>query len=140
MKVLHAVFHRALVGAELVVAAQHQRLAASVHAQGQFVVFDTGFHVGGLLRFDEIALESADFFGVEKLHHVQGFVRPLRMQRADHQRMRIPLDHDVRVAGEPDGAVFGRLAVAVLQHHVVPFLIDIGAGFAQLVGHAHRLH
>src|SRR5688572_12048803 len=32
VELLHAVFHRALVGAALVVAAQHERAAAGVHA------------------------------------------------------------------------------------------------------------
>ena len=37
------------------------------------------------------------------------------MQRGHGEHVRIPLDHDVRVVGEPDRAVLGRLAVAVLQ-------------------------
>jgi hypothetical protein len=59
VEVLHAVFHRALVRADLVVAALHQGLAAGVHAQGDLVVLDAGLHVGGLLRLDELALERA---------------------------------------------------------------------------------
>src|SRR5690606_31349795 len=49
VEVLHAVFHRALVGADLVVAPHHQRLAAGVHALADLVVFEAGLHVGGLL-------------------------------------------------------------------------------------------
>src|SRR5688572_24731500 len=56
VEVLHAVFHRALVGADLVVAALHQRLAAGVHAQRDLVVFHAGLHVSGLLGFHELAL------------------------------------------------------------------------------------
>ena len=37
------------------------------------------------------------------------------MQRRDHQHVRVPLDHHVRVVGEPDRAVLRRLAVAVLR-------------------------
>lgn len=61
MEVLHAVFHGALVGAHLVVAALQQGLAARVHAQGDFVVFHTGFHVGGLLGFGLGALALRGF-------------------------------------------------------------------------------
>jgi hypothetical protein len=67
MEVLHAVFHLALVRANFIVAALHQRFAAGVHAQRNLVVFDAGFHVGRLLRFDVLALEGVDFFGVEEL-------------------------------------------------------------------------
>jgi hypothetical protein len=55
-----------------------QGLAAGVHALGDLVVFDAGFHVGGLLRLDELALEGGDFLGVVELHHVHGFVVGLR--------------------------------------------------------------
>src|SRR5262245_60260273 len=47
VEVLHAVFHRALVGADLVVAALQQCLAARVHAQRDLVVLHAGLHVGG---------------------------------------------------------------------------------------------
>jgi hypothetical protein len=77
VEVLHAVFHRALVGADLVVAALHQGLAAGVHAQGDLVVLDAGLHVGGLLGFDELALEGGDLLGVEELHHVERLLRAL---------------------------------------------------------------
>ncbi len=64
MKVLHAVFHGALVGAGLVVAAQHQGAAAGIHAFGDLVVLDAGFHVGSALGLDKFALEGRDFLGV----------------------------------------------------------------------------
>ena len=54
--------------------------------------------------------------------------------------MGIPLDHDVRVIGEPDRAVFGRLATPVVQQLLVPALVDRATGLAQTVGHAHGLH
>src|SRR5690348_11549263 len=57
VEVPHAVLHRALVRAGLVVAALEQGLAAGVHAQGDLVVLDAGLEVRGLLRLDELALE-----------------------------------------------------------------------------------
>ena len=116
MELLHAVFHRALVGAALVVAALHQGAPAGVHAQGDLVVLDAGFHVGGLLGLDELALEGVDLLGVVELDDVERLLRPLRMQRRDDQHVRVPLDHHVRVVGEPDRAVLRRLALAVGQH------------------------
>ena len=62
------------------------------------------------------------------------------MQAADHQRVRVPLDHHVRVTGQPDRAVFGCHAIAVLQHHIVPFFVGVGAGLAELVRHADSLY
>src|SRR3954462_7237625 len=59
VEVLHAVFHRALVRADFVLAALHQRQPAGVHAQRDLVVLDTGFHVRGLLGLDEPTLERS---------------------------------------------------------------------------------
>ena len=140
MKVLHAVFHRALVRPKFIVSAQHQGLSPGVHAQGNFVVFHAGFHVRRLLRFDKFALKGADFFRVEKLHHVERFIWPPRVKRADNQHVRVPLHHDVGVIRQPNSAVLGRHAFAVLQHHVVPLFIGVGARFAQLVRHANGLY
>jgi hypothetical protein len=76
---LHAVFHRALVRpAGFVDATAHQGfLAPGVHAQRDLVVFDAGFHVGGLLGLDELAFEGRDFFGIVELDHVECFLRPM---------------------------------------------------------------
>jgi len=57
--------------AHFIVATLHQGFAARVHALGNFVVFDAGFHVGRFLGFYKFAFKGHDFFGVEKLHHVQ---------------------------------------------------------------------
>jgi len=60
--VLHAVFHRALIRADLIVAAVQQRLAPSVHALANLVIFDAGFQVGRLLGLDKLRLKGMDFF------------------------------------------------------------------------------
>src|SRR4249920_2326852 len=67
VKLLHAVFHRALVRADLVVATLQQRAAAGVHAQGDLVVLGAGFPVRGLFGFDELALERLNILGVVEL-------------------------------------------------------------------------
>jgi hypothetical protein len=54
--------------------------------------------------------------------------------------MRVPLDHDVRIVGQPDGTVFGRLAIRVAQQRVLPALVNRAAGLARPVGDADRLH
>ena len=54
--------------------------------------------------------------------------------------MRIPLDHDVRVVGQPDRAVFRWHAIAEPQQGLLPAFIHRAAGFAQAVGHTHGLH
>ncbi|EFK95301.1 hypothetical protein LDC_2703 [sediment metagenome] len=53
--------------------------------------------------------------------------------------MRVPLDHDVRVVGEPDRAVRGRLAAVVLEHRVVPLGIRLRPGLGEAVVDADRL-
>ncbi len=137
----HAVFHRRLVGAVLIVTALKQRFAASVHALGDFVVFCTGFHIGRALGHDELALERCDFFRVEKLHHVQGLLRAQRVERGHHKHMRIPLQHDVGVEGEPDGAMFGQLFVgAEVEYRLMPFAVHRAARVLQTFMNAHGLH
>ena len=83
MKVLHAVFHGALIGADFVVATLVQGLAAAIHALGNLVVLDAGFHVGGLLGLYELGLKCRDLFGVEKFHHVQRLVHGQGVQGRD---------------------------------------------------------
>lgn len=63
MEMLHAVFHGALVGTDFVVTTLQQRTAACVHALADFIVLDSGFHIGRALGFDEIGLKGCDFFG-----------------------------------------------------------------------------
>ena len=75
MEVLHAVFHRRLVRANLVGATLHQSQTARVHAFANFVVFDRGFHVGCTLRFDKLALEECDLLGIVELNYIEGFLR-----------------------------------------------------------------
>ena len=128
---LHPVFHRALVGANFVVATLHQCFATSIHAFGNLVVFDTGLHVGGLLRFNKLAFECNDFLWVVKLHHIEGFVRVDGMQGRNRQHMRIPLDHDVRVISQPNRATVRQLTIAVFQQYVVPLLVSARAWFAK---------
>ena len=140
MEVLHAVFHGALVGADLVVAALIQGPAAGVHALADLVVLDAGLHVGGLLRLHEFGLEGRDLFGVVELDHVQRPVHRQRVQGRDREHVRIPLHHDVGVVGQPDRAAFGQLAVAVGQQHVVPLPVGVRAGLGKAGCHAHGLH
>ena len=54
--------------------------------------------------------------------------------------MRIPFHHDVRIQGQPDGAVRRRFAATELQHLLLPFLVGGGTGLLQAAVHAHRLH
>ncbi|MOA23046.1 hypothetical protein D3C78_1436460 [compost metagenome] len=125
VEVLHAVFHRRLIRAGLVHAAQHQGLAAGVHAFGDLIVFDGRFHVGGALGFDEFAFERRDFLGVVELDNVHRFLRALRVQRGQHQHVRVELDHVGRKVRDPDRAEVGRVAFAERQQAVVPLLVHV---------------
>ncbi len=140
MEVLHAVFHRALVGAHLVVASVEQRPAPRIHALADLVVLDAGLHIGGLLGLDELALEGGDLLGVVELDHVERPRRADRVQRGHGEHVRVPLHHDVGVVGEPDRAALGHAALAVVQQHLVPLPVHIRAGLAEGGGHAHGLH
>ena len=120
---LHAVFHRTLVGADFVIPTLHQSFTTRVHAFGDFVIFYTSFHVSGLLRFNKLALESNDLFRVVKLHHIECFTGANGMQSGNRQHMWIPLDHDVGVVGEPNSTTVRQFAVAVFQQYVVPLLV-----------------
>ena len=131
MELLHAVLHGALVRSELIVATLQQRGAAGVHSQGYLVVLDAGLHVGGLLGFDELPLECADFLRVEKLHHVECLARSLGKEAGNDQHVRVPLKHHGRVVGQPDGALGGCLALPVVQHHLMPLPVDVRAWPAQ---------
>src|SRR5688572_11225385 len=53
VELLHAVFHRRLVRARLVVTTLVQGLAARIHTQRDLVVLDAGLEVRGLLSLDE---------------------------------------------------------------------------------------
>ena len=144
MEVLHAIFHRRLVWPDLIETLQHQGAPTGIHAQRDLVVFLRRFSVRSLLGGDELALEQHDFFGVIELDHVGGRLRPARNQVRYHQHVRIPLDHDVRVEGEPDRAVSRHPIVearlAVLQHFRMPLAIGFTARARQGVVDAHGLH
>ena len=137
---LHAVFHRALVGPDLVVAALQQGAPAGVHALGNLVIFQAGFHVGGLLCLDKFALEGGNFFRVIKLDLVQRLVHPHGVQGGDREHVGVPLHHDVRVIGEPDGALAGRLAAPIGLQRILPALVDRAAGRTARSGQADGLH
>ena len=96
------------------------------------------------MGLDEFAFKGGNFFRVIKLHNVHGLVRAHGVQCGNRQHMRVPLHHDVGVVSEPDGPLFGRLAVAIVQQRVVPALVNGRAcgGFRlrQALGHTHRLH
>ena len=74
MEVLHAIFHRALIRADLNPSFVEQGLASGIHSDRNLVVLNAGFHVRGLLRFDEFALEQRHFFGVIELDDIDRFV------------------------------------------------------------------
>ncbi|KGX49629.1 hypothetical protein Y025_5569 [Burkholderia pseudomallei TSV32] len=140
VEVLHAVFHRALIRADLRFAALHQRAAAGVHAPCDLVVLDRGLHIGGALRLDELALEQRDFLGVVELDDVRRLLRAARNQPRHHEHVRIPLDHEARVIDHPDRAELRRHAVAITEHLIVPLLVRRAARLRERVVHAHRLH
>ena len=50
---LHAIFHWRLIRPRFVASELVKRAAAGIHAQRDFVVFDTGFHIGLPLGRDE---------------------------------------------------------------------------------------
>ena len=54
--------------------------------------------------------------------------------------MGVPLDHDVRVVGQPNRTAFGQFAIAVFQQHFMPFGIGGRTGLVEAFGHAHGLH
>ena len=143
MEMLHAVFHRRLVGADLIDALLHQRPASGVHAQRDLVVFPGRFPVGGLFGVDEIAFEQHDLFRIIKLDDVGGDLRPARNQVRDDQHVGIPLNHDVGIEGEPDRAVFGHTFLeslgTVLEHFFMPLAVDLAAGARQRIVDSHGL-
>ena len=88
MEMLHAVFHRALVRAELVVAALHQCQSALVHAFSDFIVFHASFHVGGALGFDEIAF-AVRTSEPRQLSHEPGAGANPNGRRSEYEKRRI---------------------------------------------------
>ena len=75
-------------GADFVAAFTHQRVAATIHALADVVVLDRGFHVRGLLRLDELALEEGDVFRVVELDDVRRPVHVARDQRGNDKHVR----------------------------------------------------
>ena len=140
MKVLHAVFHRRLVGPDLVLAGPVQRAPALVHALGDFVVLRGSFHIRGLFGLDELALEQCDVLGIVELDDIGRAVDGAREQRAYDQHVRVPLEHDVRIDCYPDRAMLRRLAAVILEHGLVPALVGPGARFRECVLDADGLH
>ena len=103
------------------------------------VVLDCRFHIRGLLGGNELGLEQRNVLGVVELDDVERLVDVLRDQRGHDQHVRIPLDHDVRIVGQPDRAVRRQLAVVILEYGLVPALVGLGAGLGER-GHADALH
>ena len=97
VEVLHAVFHRALVGADLVVAAVHQAPCGRRPCAARSRRPRRRSPCRRPAGLDELALEGGDLLRVEELHQVERLARPAREQRRHHQHMRVPLDHDRRV-------------------------------------------
>ena len=105
MELLHPVFHRRLVRPDLVSSRVVERAPARIHPFGDLVVLGCSFHVRGLLRVDELALEQSDVLGLVELHDVGGPLDTAREHHAHDQHVRVPLEHDVGVDREPDRAV-----------------------------------
>src|SRR4051794_21905309 len=57
VELLHAIFHRALVRTDFVVAALEQRFASSIHAQRDLIIFNAGLQIRRAMGFDKLALE-----------------------------------------------------------------------------------
>ena len=57
VEMLHAVFEWCLIRPNLIEALRHQRKAAGIHAQRDFVVFHGSFEIRRLFRFDKFAFE-----------------------------------------------------------------------------------
>ena len=81
MEMLHAIFHRGLVGACFVYASVEQREASGIHALCDFVVLDRGFHIGFALGFNELSFKESDFFRIIKFNNVDRFLRRFRVKR-----------------------------------------------------------
>src|SRR3546814_5867942 len=73
---------RPLVWARFAYAALHQCTPPRVHAFADLVILVRGFHIGGALCLDELALEGHDFLGVIELDHIHSFLGPDRMENA----------------------------------------------------------
>ena len=68
VEVLHAIFHRRLIGADFVAALRIQRACRPASMRSRdFVVLVRRLHIGGLLGFDKLALEQGDLFRIVKL-------------------------------------------------------------------------
>ena len=140
MKMHHAVFHRRLIGADLVIAALEQHAPSAVHTLRNDVVLMRGLEIGGSLGLDEIALEQGDFFRVIELHHIGGVLRRARNERRHHQYVRIPLQHHVRVVQHPDGTEGGVLAFAIVAYRFMPAFVDWCTGTRKIFLDPDHLH
>jgi hypothetical protein len=140
VEMLHSVLERRLVGPRFDETLLHEGAASLRHAIDDLGVFDCGLAVGCLLGLYELALEERDLFRVVELDHVGAGLRTAWNERADHERVWIPLHHDVREIGEPDCAV-NRLATLVeAQHLLVPAAVGGAAGFGKGALDPARLH
>ena len=114
----HAVFVRGMVRPAVVLALGMQGLAAAMEPGADLGVLGGGLHVRRLVRLDQSALEERDLLRIVELEDVGGVLRRARDQRADDERVRIPLEHHVGVVDRPYRAVLRELAAAVGEDRV----------------------
>src|SRR6266536_6391161 len=131
VEVLHSVLHRRLVGSFLAAAHLVERAATRVHPLGDLVVLRRRLEVRRLLGRDEFPFEEGNVLGIVELDDVGRAVGRTRVERADHEHVRIPLEHHVRIVGEPDRAVLRRLAARVVADRPVPALVGLGSGLGE---------
>ena len=130
---LHAIFHWRLIRPRFVASKLVKRAPAGIHAERDVVILGRRFHVCRLLRLDELALEKGNFLGVIELDDVARLVDAARDYAADNEHMGVPLDHDVRIDGQPDRAVAGHRVAVIAAHRVVPALIGLGPRLGETV-------
>ena len=136
----HAVFGGRLVGAAIFNPLLVECLATFMHFQADDVIFNRSFVVGFFLGFHIPAFKQHDVFGIIKLHDIAAGIGAARHHGAHHQRIGIPLHHDVGIIGQPDRTVLGYLAAGVAQYLLMPRFVDFAAGFAQTMTDADSLH
>ncbi len=99
----------------------HEYTPSSIHTFGDIIVFYCRFHIGSLLRLYEFL---TDIMVVEELDHIHRLSWRDWMEGRDGDRIRIDLDHDIRIVGEPDGTIFRELPIPVFEAFRSPGLID----------------
>ncbi|CFP59684.1 Uncharacterised protein [Bordetella pertussis] len=79
----------------------------------------------------EITLEQRNFLRIVELRDVQSLLRPLGIERREHQHMRVELNHVGGEVGYPDGSEIRGPPAPVAHEIVMPAAIDLGTGLFQ---------